>query len=210
MYLIRERPLTRPWQGDIYRDINLIQDITYTLTFEGGREYDVNEVKYNYVVVLTQECDLEQDYKNRIGNKEDHDKYIPMILISPAYLAESLRYGEHLQGQGYEQTMQRINSKEWEKLKKNDNKRYHYLKAGLNMNVPELAIDFKHFFTIYRDYFYNNIMNEAYLSSLTILHREKLSQRFCNYLSRIGIPDNIRETQLLTDSLYSRFTIKIN
>lgn len=199
MYLIKEAPLTRPWQGDIYRDVDLIQDITYTLTFEGTREYVVSEIRYNYVVVLTQECDLEQDYNNRTGNKEDHDKYIPMILMAPAYLAESLRYGEHLQG--YEQKMQHINSKEWEKLKKNDNKRYHYLKSDRNLNVPELAIDFKHFFTIYRDYFYNKIMNGAYLASLTILHREELSQRFCNFLSRIGIPDNIKETKLLTDSL---------
>ncbi len=199
MYLIKETPLLRPWQGDIYNDVNLIQDITYTLTIEGEKEYIVNEIRYNYAVVMSQECDLEQDYKNRIENKEDHDKYIPMILMAPAYLAESLRNGDHLQGYG--QKMQRINSREWEKLKKNDNKRYHYLKADINMNVPELVIDFKHFFTIYRDYFYSEIMNGAYLASLTILHREELSQRFCNFLSRIGIPDNIKETKLLTNSL---------
>lgn len=202
MYLIREKPLARPWQGDIYKDVNLIQTITYTINRKGKREYDVNEIKYDYTVILTQECDLEQDYKNRIEAQDDQDSYIQMILMAPAYLAESLRSGIHLEEYG--QTMQHINTREWNKLRQQENKRYHHIKADAAMNVSELAIDFKHFYTISRDYFYNKIMNESYFISMTILHREALSQRFCNFLARIGIPDDRRETKLLTDSLCAR------
>lgn len=201
MYLIRNLPLNRPWQGDIYKNVTLIEDATLSVTFEGEQEWNIIEVNYNYAVILTQECDLVQDYKNRMENQENHDKYIPMILMAPAYLAEALRQGEHLENYG--QKMKHINSKDWDKLRNKQNKRYHYLKADIGFNVPEFAIDFKHYFTISRDYFYNNILNESYLASLTLLHREELSQRFCNFISRIGIPDNIEETKLLTASLCS-------
>lgn len=199
MYLIRETPIARPWQGDIYLDVKLIQDIMQVETPEGEHEWVFNEVTYDYSVVLTQECDLEQDYYYRILDKGDQDKYIPMILMVPAYLAESLRYGKHLTGYG--QKMQHINSDDWKKVKNNDNKRYHYLKIDTYKNVPELVVDFKHFFTMSRDIIYNKIMNMSYKVSLTILYREELSQRFCSFISRIGIPDNIRETKLLTRSL---------
>ena len=201
MYLIRNMPLNRPWQGDIYKDVKLIQDITYSESPEGEKEWNFNEVTYNYSIILTQECDLEQDFKNRKEENEDHDKYIPMILMAPAYLAESLRYGGHLEDYG--KKMQRINSKEWDKIKKQENKRYHHLKVDIDKNIPEFTIDFKHFYAISRDYFYNNIMKESYIASLTILYREELSQRFCNFISRIGIPNNRKETKILADSLYS-------
>jgi hypothetical protein len=202
MYLIRKSPLARPWQGDIYKDVNLIQAVTFTIKSKGKREYNITETKYDYTVILTQECDLEQDYKNRVEPREDQDSYIQMILMAPAYLAESLRNGVHLEQYG--QVMQHINTKDWNKVKKQENKRYHYIQADAEMNVPELAIDFKHFYTLSRDYFYNNIMNDSYFISMTILHREVLSQRFCNFLARIGIPDDRNETKLLTDSLCAR------
>jgi hypothetical protein len=168
-------------------------------TTEREYEWVVNEVIYDYAVVLTQECDLEQDYNYRTRNNGDHDKYIPMILMAPAYLAESLRRGDHLTGYG--QQMQRINSDDWGKVKRNGNKRYHYLKMDVGKNVPELVIDFKHFFTMSRDMIYNKVMDDSYKASLTILYREDLSQRFCNFISRIAIPDNLREAELLTESL---------
>ncbi len=58
-----------------------------------------------YGVVLSQDCDLNQDYNSRkeitdISNNQDNlylnNKMIPSILICPAYLAEQLRKGTHL------------------------------------------------------------------------------------------------------------------
>jgi hypothetical protein len=208
MYLIRKFPLIRPWQGDIYKDVTVIQDIVESIGSDGVKEWIVNEITYNNIIILSQECDLDQDYINRIQIKEniknqkmDHDKYIPMILMAPAYLAEKIREGTHLENFG--QKMQRIKSDDWKKVKRNNIKRYHHLVADINNNIPEIVIDFKHFFTISRDYFYERIMNQFYLASLTVLYREELSQRFCYYLSRIGIPNKIDETKLLTDSLCS-------
>jgi hypothetical protein len=52
-----------------------------------------------------------------------------------------------------------------------------------------------------RGIIYNEVMNLSYRASLTILYREELSQRFCNFISRIGIPTSANETELLTTSL---------
>ncbi len=125
MYLIRKNPLTRPWQGEIYKDVKVIQDVSSNETSTGELEWNIIEVNYNYIVILTQECDLEQDYKNRIEVRKDQDKFIPMILVAPAYLAESFKLGEHLKVYG--QQMQYINSNEMNKIKNNENKRYHYI-----------------------------------------------------------------------------------
>ncbi len=215
MYLVRETPLIRPWQGDIYKNIRIINDIILEYDSEGYLEKaSIDDAVYNYAVILTQECELEQDYSNRKDNSEyryyrrakqievKHDKYIPMILLAPAYLAETLKDGDHLIDE-FELKMAKYGGKDWAKIVTNENKRYHYLKTNANLNVPNLIIDFKHYFTISRDVFFDKYLNNSYLASITILYREELSRRFSSFISRIGIPDNVKDTKMLTDSLYS-------
>lgn len=215
MYLVREIPLNRPWQGDIYKDITMINDIILEYDQERNlNKASIDDTVYSYSIILTQECDLEQDYLNRKNIYEDqyhrraripeikHDKYIPMILLAPAYLAGRLKDGDHLIEE-FEQKMEKYGSRNWDKILSNENKRYHYLKTNVNLNIPDLIIDFKHYFTLSRDVFYEKYLNTSYLASITILFREELSRRFSNFISRIGIPNNAKETKLLTDSLRS-------
>ena len=70
----------------------------------------------------------------------------------------------------------------------NEIPRFHYLKFAEN-NMPELIVDFKHFFTINREVIYQNI--DKRLCSLDNLFKEKLSQRFSNFISRIGLPEEV-------------------
>lgn len=72
----------------------------------------------------------------------------------------------------------------------NQNPRYHYLKFKED-DKPELIVDFKHFFTVNRDFLYKQLNKRLY--SLDDLFRENLSLRFCNYVSRIGLPVEIIE-----------------
>ena len=168
-------------QGDIYRDI------TYFLWTDIKKDYiETVEIIVPYLIILTQECDLEQDFKNHINEElNDHDKYLQSILVSPAYLAEKLRHGIHLEEIGLK--MQTFNSKIWPNVKNNQNPRYHYLSAEEKIKIPELVIDFKHYYTISRDFFYQNFQKH-YIGTLDQLFRENLSQRFSYYLSRIGLP----------------------
>ena len=54
--------------------------------------------------------------------------------------------------------------------------------------MPELIIDFKHFFTINRNKLYDQL--DKRLCSLDTLFKEKVNQRFSNYVSRIGLPEH--------------------
>jgi len=196
--------LDRVYQGDILRDLNII-----SWDYIGG-ECQIKNIKLPYAVVMTQDCDLDRDYENRKEikeleseknknvepedksgkkkekeEKEKHDKYVPSILICPAYLAESLKEGNHLNELG--QRMECWNSKKYSDIIKQNNDRFHYLEENTDMQIGNLIIDFKHYYTIPRDVLYS-IYSDKYLTSLNQLFREQLSQRFVNYFSRIGLP----------------------
>ena len=89
-----------------------------------------------------------------------------------------------------------LGSKHWDRMKQNNDERYHFLeKAGrgcdrLNEELPELAIDFKRYFTVPTDEVYGRIaIGETQRRCvLTSPYLEHLSSRFANYLSRVGLP----------------------
>jgi len=73
------------------------------------------------------------------------------------------------------------------KIKNNDDPRYHYLHFDPESDLPDMIIDFKHFFTVSTDYLYQNKVKRV--RAIDELYREKISQRFAYYISRIGLPD---------------------
>ena len=185
-YVRRELSGTRLSQGDILQEVVVANSRLVVASGQPDR-LDVSEISYPYVVVLTQECDLEQDFASRQAPDGKPDQCIPTILLAPAYLSESLREGTHLSELGYE--VERINSTRWRPLTLNINERYHFLARGLQYGVPDLVVDFKHYFTLPRDECYSDFANgDHYVASLAVPYREHLSSRFCNYLSRIALP----------------------
>ena len=164
-------------QGDIFQDL-------FVSIGGGGGIYD--EFHLTHSVVLTQDCDLEQDFNERRAKTGKNDKHIDTVLICPAYPIDSFSEGKHIR----DRAMEPFPKRSLEKLKRNDEfKRYHYLLEDLDHGIPDLVIDFKHFFTIPRDVLYKQ-RKESYVTSINEVYREYLSQRFTNYLGRIGLPDS--------------------
>ena len=192
------------FQGDILKNVKL------------NIEYDDNPVNSNdftvpYIVIMSQDCDLDNDFKSyqayskfslkndlKSSNFDDfssdqknqlrsmYDKLLPSVLICPAFLASEFREGIHLRGyDNYH--MQYINSKNWNTLKHNETPRYHFLRGDADFQFPDLVIDFKWYYTFPTGYMYS-IFEDSYAGSLNELYRERMSQRFVNYLSRIGLP----------------------
>jgi trans-2-enoyl-CoA reductase len=176
--------------GDVFRDI------TYAY---GGKE-----ITYDFCIVLTQDCDLEQDvnaiekmraykageYKPKESSDiPTHDKYLNSVLLCPAFLVDSLRGGTHLSSM--EWTMQFFSAKLWSRssIEINDNPRYHFLKS--DTDLPDLIVDFKRFFTLPRDEAYNLLDNRK--ARLDTLFRESVSQRFASFQSRIALPEPKKE-----------------
>jgi hypothetical protein len=188
----RVSPKSRFNQGDIIKDLDVgVVDDYDTST----KEHSVSLIHLPYGVVISQECDLEHDYKNRDDNailgRENitskvikHDKYLPNILILPAYPATDFKLGIHRS----ELSCQQWSSDEYKKIKSNQNARFHYIKPFTDLQIQELVIDFKHLYTIDTNVFYK-IIDDVYLASICEIFRENLSSRYCHYLSRIGLPE---------------------
>lgn len=175
--------LARLQQGDILRDLTVSE-----ISGISNTGVELQQRSLPYCVVLSQDCDLEHDFNalSAQGDAKD-DKTLPALLLCPAYLADLLRQGQHLKDQN--KTMQKIPSAEWHKLKSNQVYRYHYLEPWPNLQVPEMVVDFKHYFTVPRTLAYREEYRKCYLVTLEILYREHLSSRFAHYLSRIGLPE---------------------
>lgn len=167
-------------QGDILKDVF----ITLGLNDPESESQHMSDFVLPYCVVMNQECDLQRDFESRKEAK-DNDNFLPTILVCPAYLDEKYFIGIHLDNC----QMRIFNSDSKRKLVNNDeNNRCHFLKGDSLLQVPNLVVDFKHFYTIPRDLLYA-VHDKVYLATINELFRERLSQRFANYLSRFGLPD---------------------
>ncbi|MFA0846442.1 MAG: hypothetical protein ACC614_02600 [Methanobacterium formicicum] len=170
-------------QGDI------LNDFTYPewISREGSKIKVKNRIM-PFLIILTQDCDLERDHVNRNTPKEmqkTQDKYLQSILVCSGYYAEQFRNGEHLNKLGL--TMEYQNKNKWKTIIQNDNPRYHFLGECPKYQIPDLVIDFKHYYTVPIEIL-NTEINNHYVGTINELFRESLSQRFAHYLSRVGLP----------------------
>jgi len=173
-------------QGDIFQNFDYVR---WAELIEGEIEIDKTEIPF--FVVLTQSCDLEQDFKDRNKSvNEKRDKYIQSILVCPTYTADSVRMGKHLETFGL--IMGSYNRDRWNIIKKNNNERYHFLEKKEDLDLPDLVIDFKQYYTIPTHILYK-LYKDHFVGSLKPLFRESLSHRFAFYLSRIGLPNIERD-----------------
>ena len=173
---VSKNKLERIAQGDIFSNIEIIENVDVV-----NNKLIINKIKFPYVVCLNQECDLENDF-NETNNK---DRKLLHLAIAPAFNFEQYLSGTHWGGIFMPNAGCKRKDTATKAIIDNQNPRYHYLKF-LEDDKPELIVDFKHFFTINRDSLYNQLDKRLY--SLDDLFRENLSQRFCNYVSRIGLP----------------------
>lgn len=175
-------------QCDIFRDIEYIEYVK-----EDENTIEVSKIIFPHVIILTQACDLQQDYNARKKWEEtqqgNQDKFLISVIVAPIYNFEDFRQGKHLEQLGLMMEPKgRRNKSLCDNIIKNENKRYHYLKFDDDVEIVESVIDFKHYFTVNVNYL-NGIYKEKYVYSVDCLYRELISQRFSNFLARIGLPD---------------------
>ena len=169
-------------QGDILRSILHLQ---YIEDLEG--DMVIHRIEYPRVVVLSQACDLQQDWNSR--NRSNDDKELFSILVSPLYNWEHFLDGEHLDHLGMSMVDYRSGSSTAKRIiMHNKNPRYHYLdKFPTHSGLPALIVDFKHFFSVDIGVA-RGARPSHFICRLNKLYREHLSQRFSAFLSRIGLP----------------------
>jgi len=169
--------LERIRQGDIFQDISVIENIELN-----GSRLLKDEIVFPYVVCLNQECDLVNDFDTKERGK---DSSLLHLAIAPAFIFEHFLSGSHwgkifINGSTGKRSDTKIKA-----IIDNEIPRYHYLNFA-EADMPELIIDFKHFFSVNRNMLYQQIGKR--LCSVDDLFREKINQRFSFYISRIGLP----------------------
>jgi hypothetical protein len=181
----------RLYQGEIVS--NLVQGcLDVTMLGTRGRPR-VDLITHPYAMVVTQDCDLESDFMLRTAQRYSGSA-LRSVLLCEVSLAEELR------------NAQEMKSNIWQRVRANKDERYQYLRAigshldALGEGVPDLAIDFKRYFTIPTDEFYRRlelgeVRRRAYLISPW---KEHLSTRFFYYLYRVALPEDHYQKQATT------------
>jgi hypothetical protein len=173
-------------QGDIIRKVDYVEAIV-----EKSGLLEISRIEFPLVVVLTQDCDLEQDYRFRWSHEaksKSEDKWLLSVLVAPIYNLEHIYTGEHLSELGMKMEAISRSKTPGKNLKSNQNPRYHYLDFGPDVPIVPSVIDFKHYFSVSVQYL-RKVKREKFICQLSPLFREDVSQRFASFLARIGLPE---------------------
>lgn len=184
LHQTNSKPDHRVRQGDIFPKVRFIESYK-----ESNGQFELTMFEFPHVVILTQDCDLEQSTAARQKNlKEDslsvNDKHLISVIAAPLYNSQLLFSGTHLRDIGIK--TQSINSALKRPIQSNQNPRYHYLAFPEEVPIPDSVIDFKHYFTVSLQILEDRISDR--ICGIDPLYRELVSQRFAGYLARIGLP----------------------
>ena len=176
----------RTSQGDIYRDVDFIEHVT-----EAEGVIEVSRIAFPLVVVLTQDCDLEHDYRFRDEGAKSQDKWLLSVLVAPLYNKEHVFTGDHLSELGYKMQSIPPKSSHADFIQKNQLPRYHFLDFPAESGIVPSVIDFKHYFSVDVSYLHT-CKPSTYVCTIAPLYREEVSRRFASFLSRIGLPESLQ------------------
>jgi hypothetical protein len=158
----------------------------------GGDEAEVHLAKYTWLVVMNQECDLQQDRLARAGhpvrqggNPVRKDKCLRTILLCPAFPEDHVLAGIYIEG------ATSYNSAEKRTLLDDRHERYHRLPPEPPLLEEGLLLDFKLIVATSPEYLEKWMMNHpgSQVAALNPPYRDRLIQRFVNYFGRIPEPD---------------------
>jgi len=173
-------------QGDIFKNIIHIESWD-----ENNNELKISRIFYPYIVILSQDCDLREDH----SIIEKSDKSLVSVLVAPLYNFDQFLCGEHLQDLEIKSRQINKESKkgklttEFKNLINNEIPRFHVIEFPPKSKLVKSVVDFKHYFSVSIEYL-NKIKAKNFEYPLPFLYRERLCQRFSNYLSRIGLPES--------------------
>ena len=139
-------------QGEIVTNLIQLKPNVPSLSTE---EPEIIPIVHPYAIIVTQDCDLVQDFKPRSEGSLESDKIIPSILFCEVATAEQLKGRAD------------IKSDIWKRIRQNKDDRYQFIEKVfseddlLGEGLPELGIDFKRYFTIPTDEIYFRIKADA-------------------------------------------------
>lgn len=157
--------------------------------------YEANPIEHLFAIIVSQDCDLEQDFNYRYGSKGNVRNELPSVLLCQAEEVDEFVKSAMYRGL--------FNSRTFTGNFKNNNEfRYHFIQeiptnlSAVDRRVPELGIDFKRYFSVPTAEIYHRIKFDETqrCSVLESPYRDHFSQRFFNFNSRVALPEEYEST----------------
>jgi hypothetical protein len=174
----------RIWQGEILQNVIQIKPSLENIQNNDEGVIDVFPVPHELVIVMSQDCDLEQDYNRRHAGEP---ATLPNILFCDLYRAEVLR--------AEVQAREQLGRQDWKRIAQNQHERFHYLQRVeprqdlQTQGITAMALDFKIYFTIPTDEVYARLaMGMHRRCTLSSPYVEHLAHRFFKFQARVALP----------------------
>lgn len=173
----------RLFQGEILAGLVQVRQVLSTIGTAANAA--IEEITHPFSVILTQDCDLEQDHSARTDpNKKP---LLSMnVLLCQAVLTTELR-GQVPEGKDI-----------WKRIAQNKDERYQcieYVPPQLDAageGIASLGCDFKRYFAVSADELYRRmeLRQIKRRCKLVTPYAEHLQSRFCYFLSRLPLAEN--------------------
>jgi len=187
---------TKSTEGGL-RQGELISDLTVLSVFDAettdAAELIAEQITIPLAIVITQDCDLDWDFRNRSCDGEKKpDKEVPWIMfceVSPAAEIRGLQF---------------VNSGKWRSIKTNKDERFQFFESVPSSfdlredGLAEMCLDFKRCFSMVTSSVYSQIRcgHANRRTRLTSPYLEHFSSRIFYYHSRVGLPaDHMSEPE---------------
>ena len=180
-------------QGEILSNLVQIridlENIRSSLVDENVR-YAGTPIEHPYAIVVSQDCDLNQDFFFKFHQRGKERHTLPSVLFCEVTEAEELVYGDRNATVFQEGAIR-------QDFRNNNDYRYHFLQAipesldRAGDGIPELAIEFKRYFTMPSDEVYRRIEVKQAQRHCHLLspYREHFINRFHNFNNRVALPE---------------------
>jgi hypothetical protein len=181
LYVLHGSPFLR--QGEIINNLlELKPQITEQKSIEDfSKDAKFEPIEHPAVIVVSQDCDLEWDYKARLGEASE-SKILAHIFFCPLYSPDEVKIQSGL------------TSQPWKRVGQNQDERYHHLDEapinGTEERLPELIADFKATLSLPNEFVYwlvstNQVVRKCALPSPYL---EDFMNRLYHFLGRVATP----------------------
>lgn len=180
-YVRHNSPFIR--QGEIINNLSELK-----LQIPEGKSIDdvrrsakLEPIIHPYVIVVSQDCDLEWDYKARQGEAPE-GKLMTHVLFCDLFLEDELP------------ARGKLTNELFRRVERNQDERYHHLPAapvsGSDEDIPELFADFKTTFSLPVEFIYWLVSTGQTIRKGALLspYLERFMQRAYSFLGRVATP----------------------
>lgn len=145
-------------------------------------EPELETILHPQCIVLSQDCDLEQDFRSRQNGRAPS---LPSVLLCEVSSADDLK-GNVPAGKDI-----------WKRIIQNKDERYQFLRAvsasqdAANDGLPELGIDFRRYFSVPTDELYEQFnLGARRRCRLVSPYKEHFMNRYAHFVARVGLPSD--------------------